>query len=119
MKLSLILVAVLVLGATGANAQIINGFENSDRNFYQANCWILPGTTLAAQGAITGNLSARTGKLSSLTNYNGVVNPFVNVSTGNLTFKHRLLGSVGNNPRFIYVVRLGPTDNYTTGGTVI
>lgn len=115
----MILVAALVLGALGANAQIINGFENIDRNFHQANCWILPGTTPAAQGAITGTLSARTGQLSSLTNYNGVVTPFVNVTSGNLTFKHRLLGSVGGNPRFIDVVRVGPTDNYTTGGTVI
>ncbi|MBA4304518.1 MAG: hypothetical protein C0424_09870 [Sphingobacteriaceae bacterium] len=114
-----VLIFLLIWGFLPVQAQLINEFENSDRSFHQANCWIMPGTTPAAQGVISGTLSARTGQLSSLTNFNGVVTPFAIVSSGNLTFKHRLLGAVDNNPRFIDVVQAGPNDNYNTGGTVI
>lgn len=113
------LLAIGVLLAYNGTAQVTNDFENADRNFHHANCWILPGTVPNSQGAISGALSARTGQLSSLTNYNGVVTPFVDVAPGNLNFKHRLLGTVGSNPRFIEVVQAGPTDNYNSGGTVI
>jgi len=114
-----ILITGLLCFHSFVQGQVTNAFENADRGFHQANCWILPGTAPNSQGAIEGTWSARTGQLSSLTNFNGVVTPFVNVSTGNLTFKHRLLGTINNNPRFIDVVQVGPNDNYNTGGTVI
>jgi LruC domain-containing protein len=114
------LLTLLLLSTSGfVQGQVTNTFENADRNFHHANCWILPGTAPNSQGAIEGALSARTGQLSSLTNFNGVVTPFVNLTPGNLTFKHRLLGTINNNPRFIDVVQAGPNDNYNTGGTVI
>lgn len=110
---------ILSIALSDASAQVTNGFENADRSFHQANCWILPGTSPSTQGAISGALSARTGQLSSLSNFNGVVTPFAATSGGNLSFKHRLLGAINSNPRFIDVVRVGPGDNYNTGGTVI
>lgn len=117
MKQLLVLFFCCVYGFV--QGQVNNTFENADRNFHHANCWILPGTAPNTQGAIEGTLSARTGQLSSLTNFNGVVTPFVSLTPGNLTFKHRLLGTVNNNPRFIEVVQAGPNDSYNTGGTVI
>lgn len=86
-------------------------FEGNNRNTLAAACWSFPGTTFSGANTdlINGAFTGRTGQLTSLTNWNGVVTPWIKMSSGNISFKHKLTsngGSTFGTSKHLVVVRI-------------
>jgi LruC domain-containing protein len=91
------LLFLLSLFVLNLNAQVTQNFESGNRGAQAANCWSFPGTSfLGGSNAITGTFGGRTGQLSNANTTNGVQSPYIDMSTGNITFKHKLTSYNGS-----------------------
>ncbi len=81
----------LCLVFTSQAQTVTQNMESGNRGLEGGLCWVFPGTSFKkGNNAISGTWGGRTGQLSSLTNKMGVWSPWIDMASGNITFKHRL-----------------------------
>lgn len=115
MKKILIASIVFCLAVT-VNAQTVTqDFESGNRGQQGGLCWVFPGTSFkTGSNAISGSYGGRTGALSSTVNKMGVWSPWIDMATGNITFKHKLNGNFNGSSKKMEVYIQKYDDNSET-----
>jgi LruC domain-containing protein len=116
---NIFIAGLIALFTTTLKAQTVTmDMESGDRNIDAANCWSFPGTSytrrIQTSEVISGFWTGKTGQLSSLTNTNGVWSPWMDMASGNITFKHKLFGGFTGTSKQVEVVLQKYSDSTET-----
>lgn len=115
MKKIVITSIALCLAFIGRAQTVTQDFESGNRGQQGGLCWVFPGTSFkTGSNAISGSYGGRTGALSSTTNKMGVWSPWIDMATGNITFKHKLDGSFNGSSKKMEVIIEKFDDNSET-----
>jgi LruC domain-containing protein len=100
--------------AISAFSQVTNDFELGSRNAYIADCWTFLSTNVnGGNNSINGNFAMRSGQMSNLENPHTLLSPWVDVTSGNITFDTKLTALNGGG-KFLDVVLIDENDNVIT-----
>lgn len=112
----ILLASIALCLAFTSNAQTVTqDFESGNRGQQGGLCWVFPGTSFkTGSNAINGSYGGRTGALSSTVNKMGVWSPWIDMATGNITFKHKLNGNFNGSSKKMEVIIQKYDDNSET-----